>query len=516
MAFGLSASAIGSIAGPLIGGLMGGSSGSGGQQTSTQQQQLDPRAQNIIYGNQGTLKPGAQPKGTDASGNPIYADSDYEGRNLGLLPRAQAMLDDPQKAGMQLAGQAYDNYVGKFTPYDLEQQRQTASALATSGGVAHQMQAAQGGYTSPFNVAQSAFPSGVDMGPQTARANTASASLINGPSQNNLNLNPVYSDFLGGELGNNPYLAGSIQKGLNQSANQFNQLQNSMTKNFKESILPSLRSEAIANGGYGGSRQGIAEGKAADAFATQLAQALSQVGQNNTDSAVSAQAGAYNQDRANQLNALSNLSGNQYNVAGQNAGIQNQNSLANAQMLNSMGQFNAGVGNNYNSQLLSQMLNNNQFNTSAQNAANAMQYGGNQQMNMQNLANKQNAGQFNASALLGMDQLNSQNKATGAGLLGQLTNNNFNMASQNNDYKLNQAGKVNSLMAPYLGMGQTTTSSQPLYQNQGANVLGGALAGANLFKSFGNTGISGQGQFLSNNQNVMNSQGLTPNDLYNW
>lgn len=457
------------------------------KQTSTQQQSLDPRAQNILYGNAGTLKAGAQPTGVNPDGSPYYPDSAYEGRNLGLLPQYQAMLNNPQNAGMQLAGQAYDNYVGKFTPWDLEQARQGALGLTNSSGLAHQMEAAQGGYTSPFSVAQSAYPGG-NQGPQTAKGNTATASLINGPSQNDLNLNPVYNNFLNGDLGNNPYLAGSIQKGLNQSANQFGQMQGSLTKNFKENILGSLRGEAIANGGYGGSRQGIAEGKAADALTTQLAQALSQYGQNQTDAAVAAQAGAYNQDRANQLSALSGLSGNQYNVAGQNAGFQNQVGLSNAQMLNQNNQFNAGVGNNY----LSQMLQNNQFNANAQNAANAMQYGGNQQMNMQNLANKQNAGQFNAGALLNMDQLNSQNKATGVGLLGNLTNNNFNMASANNDYKLNQASKVNNLMAPYLGMGQTTTSSQPLYQNQGANALGGAMAGAQLFKQFGgNFGSSG-------------------------
>jgi len=485
MSFGLSAGAIAGIV--SAGAAVYSASKSGKAQTGTQQQQLDPRAQDILYGFQGNLKPGAKPTGTDANGNPIYADSDYEGRNLGLLPQFQGLLNKPQDPGMQLAGQAASNYVGKFTPFDLEQMRQGALGLTNSSGLAHQMQAALGGYTSPYDVAQSSLPYGY--GPQTANANTAQASLINAPSQNALNLNPALGNFVYGDLGNNPYLTGSIQKGLNQSANQFSDLQNNMTKNFKENILGSLRGEAIANGGYGGSRHGIAESKAADAFATQMANALSQVGQNNTDAAVQAQANAYNQDRANQLNAVMGLSGQQYNVAGQNAGAQNQVGLSNAQMLNQMGQFNAGVGNNY----LSQLLQNSQFNAGAKNNALSQQYAGNQGMNLANLQNQQGANQYNANALFNMDQLNSQNKATGIGLLGNLGNNIYNMASNQNDYQINQAGKVNSLMSPYLGMGQTTVSSQPLYQNQGANVLGGALAGAQLFKNFGSNFGSNQG-----------------------
>lgn len=481
MAFGLSAGAvslIGSVAAPVIGGLLGGSGG-GGQQTQTTQNQLDPRIAAMLFGSgEKTLKPGAKPTGTDANGNPTYADSDYT-TSGGLLQRYQGLLDKPQNQGLNNFYNYNDAYMTNELPYDMGQLQQTAKALATSNGIAPQIQAAQGGYTSPYSVAQSAFPGG-NQGPQTANASLANVSTINAPSQNQLNLNPALGNFVYGDLGNNPYLAGSIQKGLNQSANQFNQMQDSLTKNFKENILGSLRGEAIANGGYGGSRHGIAEGKAADALTTQLAQALSQYGQNQTDAAVSAQAGAYNQDRANQLNAAMGLSGQQYNVAGQNAGFQNQNALANAGMLNQNSQFNAGVGNNY----LSQLLQNSQFNANAQNQALGQQYSGNQAMNLANLGNNQATNQFNAGNIMNMAQLNSQNKATGAGLLGNLANQQYNYANNQNDYAINQAGKVNGLLSPYLSANSSQTSSAPLYQNQGAGALGGAMAGMQLYNQF--------------------------------
>ena len=368
------------------------------------------------------------------------------------------------------------------------QQRNTAWALANSDGVAPQMRAAQGNYTMPLGVAQSAFPDG-SQGPQTYSAQTANVNLINAPSQNGLSLNPAYQGFIYGQLGNNPYLAGSIQKGLNQSAAQFENMRNDATQQFKEDVLPALRGDAIVNGQYGGSRQGIAEGKAADSLARNMTRALSQYGQNQTDAAVQAQAQAYTQDRQNQLSALSGLSGQQYSVAGANAAAQNQTNLSNAQMMNQAGQFNAGAGNNY----LAQLLQNNQFNASAINNANGMQYQGNQQMNLANLNNQQAANQYNANALFNMAQLNSQNKIAGTNLLSNLVNQQYTFANNQNDYDVNRASKVNGLLAPYMSANSSSTSSSPIYQNTGANLLGGAMAGLQLYKQFnaGNGGNNG-------------------------
>jgi hypothetical protein len=158
------------VLGSVVGGLLGGSGGGGGQQTSTTQNQLDPRMQAMLFGSGAkTLKPGAKPTGTDANGNPTYADSDYTTEG-GLLQRYQGLFDKPQNSGLQDFGNYNNAYVSNDLKYDLGQLHNTSWALATSDGKAPQMQAAQGAYTAPFNVAQSAFPGG-NQGPSTASAN---------------------------------------------------------------------------------------------------------------------------------------------------------------------------------------------------------------------------------------------------------------------------------------------------------------------------------------------------------
>jgi len=492
-----------------------GSAGSGNT-SQTVTNAIDPRMAEYLYGKPKALKDGAKPTGTDANGNPTYAESDYTAATPGLLSQNLSYLNQEQTPGMQIANKSADNYVGYTSAYDLTKQRDAALGLMDKLN-APQMQAAQGGYTTPTGVYQSALPTGYGQ-PQKADTSNANVSLINSPGQNNLGLNSAYNDIIYGDLGNNPYLTGSIQKGLNQSANQFNDLQNSMTKNFTQNIMPSIRGDAIVNGQYGGSRQGIAEGKAADAYATQLAQALSQVGQNNTDAAVQAQAGAYNQDRANQLNAVSNLSGQQYGVAGQNAGYQNQNSLSNAQMNNNMSQFNANSGNNYLNQQMQNALQNNQFNANAQNSSAQQQYAGNQGMNLANLGNQQGANQYNAGLQASTNQQNSQNAATGTGLLGNIQNNAYTQANNAYNTGINRAQQVNSLISPYANLGNTqssvgnSSSTQPMYSNTGSNLLGGAMAGVQLYNTFGN---SFGNNTRSSASNPVNTNWGSPSTTYN-
>jgi hypothetical protein len=447
----MSWAAVAGAAVSVVGGAL--SSKSSGQQTSTKQNQLNPGMQELLYG---------------------------DGTKGGLLSQNLSYLNAQKLPGLEQFGNYTSAYLQNEAPYDMGQVQQTAKALATSNGVAPQIQAARGNFTNPFNVAQSAFPGG-NQGPQTANANTANVSLINAPSQNGLNLNPALNNIVYGDLGNNDYLAGSIQKGLNQSNASFQNMMADATQNFNENIIPGIRGDAIVNNTLGGSRQGIAEGKAGSEFAKQIARTASQVAQNQTDAAVQAQANQFNQDRQNQLNAAMGLSGQQYGVAGQNAGYQNQNALANAGMLNSMGQFNAGVGNNY----LGQLLQNNQFNANAQNANNAMQYGGNQQMNLANLGYQQGTNQFNAGNTMNMAELNSRNKAVGAGLLSGQVNQIYGYGNNANDADINRATKVNSIISPYSGLGGSQISSQPLYQNQAANAVGGALSGLQLYNQFG-------------------------------
>lgn len=164
---------------------------------------------------------------------------------------------------------------------------------------------------------------------------------INTPSSNNYDSSGLYSQFINNKPGENPYLTGAIQKGINQGMNSFQNLQSDATRNMLEGILPNIRGGAISSGQFGGSRQGITESKALNDFSTQMGRAVTQVGQGAIDSAIGAQAGAYNDDTNRALNATGNLSGQQYGAASQNAQMKEQQELQNAQLQGQTNQLNA-------------------------------------------------------------------------------------------------------------------------------------------------------------------------------
>ncbi|MFZ6681023.1 hypothetical protein [Undibacterium sp. Tian12W] len=504
------AAVAGGAASAFVGGLMksggGGDGGSSsGSQTQIVKQELDPRIAAILFGSgEKVLKKGAVPTGADEYGNPIYKPEDYQ-TSGGLLERYQALLDKPQNEGLRLYGQAADNYLGTNSAWDMGEARDSAFRLMKNAYDPVSMQAAQSAYTMPMNAAFSQMPQGYQAA-TSGLAQAGPAAMINAPGQNNLGLGRAFQDVIYGDLGNNTYLAGAIQKGLNQSSAQFQNLQSDAMQQFKEDILPSLRGDAIANGQYGGSRQGIAEGKAADSLARNMSRALSQVGQNMTDAAVAAQSGQYTQDRQNQLNAAMGLSGQQYNVAGLDAGAKNQVNLSNAQMANNNNQFNATAQNNVLSQLFGAALQTNLANAGFQQQANQNNYQGMQSTNMANLGNRQQANMQNAAWQLNNNQLNSQNKLNGINAVTSLINNAYGIANNQNDYALNQATRINGLLSPYMGVnGTTTTNGTSTKSSQGSDMgsslLGGLVKGVgNIFngRGGGNAG-NGRGSPDSNN-----------------
>ena len=104
MAFGLSAGAaglIGSVAGPLIGGLLG---GEGSSQSQTTQQKLDPRMESAIYGDGGLLS-GA--KDWYAANKTGLNDQMLTGMNnqWNQHGASQQGFNQMQSAGMGLMGQ---------------------------------------------------------------------------------------------------------------------------------------------------------------------------------------------------------------------------------------------------------------------------------------------------------------------------------------------------------------------------------------------------------------------------
>ena len=122
-----------------------------------------------------------------------------------------------------------------------------------------------------------------------------------------------------------------------------------MTRNLNENVMPGLRSEALASGMYGGSRQGIAEGLAASRMNQDLAPALTNLyggayenaqqrmygtaGALNDQAYQNSQANAQRQFGANQFNANADMTTQQFNA---NLGLQNnaQQLQRNTQNLN--------------------------------------------------------------------------------------------------------------------------------------------------------------------------------------
>lgn len=394
---GIAAPIAGTIIGGPVGGAIGGALGglaSGSNQpkshTTTQQQQLDPRIEKMLFGSGGD--------------------------NKGLLSQYQGFLTQPRSDAANNFANANGNYLSNYGGADLDQARQAA------------MRAMQGN-TAPQSAGATASLPAYAVGTQ-----------VQAPSQNNIDLSGSYNSLINGDPGANPFLTGSIQKGINQSSNAFGNMVTD-AKAATQDVLGNIRGNSVLAGQFGGSRQGIAEGKAIDSMNTNLARAASQFGQNNTDAAVAAQAGAYDADRNRQLAATQGLGSQQYGVAGQNAAYQQQAQMQNVQNSLDVSKTNAGMAQQ-----------NQQFNAGLQHSNNGQ----------------------NSSAGL-----------AGAGLLSGLLGNASNQVNANDNWGLGRAQGVNSLLAPYLGANSSSSSSQPVYNNQGGNALGGAMLGGQIAGLFG-------------------------------
>lgn len=379
---------LGALAGAAAGAI--GGTSKAGDQTVTTRQEIDPRMAQILYGSQG---------------------------NNGFLSQITGSLNTPQAAGMQNFGSGMDSYLGNWGTDNFMRSQQAAQRLQSSNINAPTMSAASVANVPGMNAAQ-----------------------VQAPSQNNLNLQPAYQDMVYGQAGNNPYLTGAIGKGINQSNNAFGNYLTDATKSTQD-MLGSIRGGAIINGAMGSSRQGIAEGNAMNDFTKNITRAATQFGQNNTDAAVAAQAGAYDADRNRALSAMSGLGAQQYGVAQQNAQMQQQ--------------------------------------------ANQTNYQGGLQTALTNAGFQQQANANNQSSQLGTNQLNSANQLGGINASSGLLNSAYNMGTNQDSYNLNKVGKVGGLLAPFTGLGGSSTQTQPLYENKTNSILGGALMGSQMLGGFG-------------------------------
>lgn len=366
----------GAALGGALAGAVGGSGASqSGSATSTSQNKLDPRIDGMLFGQNG------QP---------------------GMLSQYQNMLNQP--GGQKAFQQAGSDYLNNYASQDMAAQRNAATGLMNG------------------NAAPTANVSAYAVG-----------NMVNAPNQNNLDLSGAYNNMIYGDAGANPYLNQHLQSAVDLTNAGFQKNQTDLTNNLMRNVMPSIRSNSVLAGQYGGSRQGIAEGNALSDYTNQLTNANLQLGLANSANTTGAQANSFNQGQDRALAAMQGLGAQQYGVASQNAATKNAAEFAN---VNNVQQANLA---NQQSQLA----------TNAQNNAAAM---------------------------------------GGAGLLGGLNSN--AVGATNSDVA--RASGVNSLLTPYLGSTGSQTTSQPLYQNQAGNILGGALMGSQLFGGSGSSGAGAQ------------------------
>jgi len=453
---------------------------------------------------------------------------------------------------------------------------QASNGQASHGGVSH-MQAAQAATTPGINTygadvlwnkgetysapdamkaAQVGAPgqvSGATVNqPMGMAATMANGASVNAPAQNGMDLSGSYDRFINAKPGENQFLKQSTDGAIAQNRLGFQQMLDDSTRNLNENVLGGIRSNSIISGQYGGSRQGIAEGRAIGDTQREQARAASMFGQNATNASVGAQSQAYESDSNRALSATQGLGAQQYGVAQQNAGQQQQAGLQNAaastqaaatnyggllsgEMANAGFDQQAALSNqganlaasttnagltqnanqtNYTGQLgvnAGNASNLQQANLANQNAGNnASQFNATQQQGASaaNAQLTQNNSQFNANALTGASQFNAgQNQASSQ----------FN-AGQNQAASLFNANQNQSNSQFNAGQNQATNLFNA-NQSQGANQFNAGMDQQNNL--FNTSLLSGNGQFnanmtqqagLANQSSLLNTNALNSNN----
>lgn len=310
------------------------------------------------------------------------------------------------------------------------------------------------------------------------------------------------SSLLSGKI-NNPYLQ-----------QQANAITGDITRNLKENILPSMRDTAVASGQYGGSRQGILEGKALSNVSRDTAGALSGLfggAYENAQNRMQSTAGQLN-DQAG--NIAVNNAGRADNASQFNIGNQMDVNKFNAGNLIDQQKFNSSQMQTAETNNVSNMLQNQQFNVNNANSninrnldVNKFNTTSGINQNQFNAGQQSNTAQFNAN--LGFQnnaqqqnfgQQNLQNRTNALGLFGQaggLQDQNFqslfNTLGAQDKYKQNNLNNYSNIVMQGAGMGGSQSAPQA---DMASQMFGGALAGGQLYnlwnQNSGGSGFSGQ------------------------
>jgi hypothetical protein len=475
-------------------------------QASIDAAKMDPRLEGVLYGENG---------------------------QSGLLGQYQALGQAPQSPGLQTFGKDQDFLLQQNGQGMFNGMQGAANNLMTSNQKAPQVQSY--GTDVLWNTGESYSAPDAMQAAQTSaakvaqtpgmQASTMNAASVAGPSQNSLDLTDAYKNLIYGDAGANPYLTKALQGGVDQSQQAFQRMQDDSTRNLTENVLGNIRGNAVLSGQYGGSRQGIAEGRAIGDFGREQQRAIENFGNNNTSATVGAQAQAYNQGQDRSANALNSLSGQQYNLASQNAAMAQQAGMAN------MGAQNQAAATNYGGLLSGNLANagydqqTGMANAGFQQQAGLNNYAGDlsalagsagnrQQANlanqqagnnatMFNAANQQQASSQNAGLQQQTNSMNAANQLAGIGAGQGLLSNLVGNATNQDNYALNRATQTNGLLQPYINRQSNIPASQPVYANTSGAALGGAAAGLGLYNQFNqaqksNTGNTGSWQNIQN------------------
>lgn len=371
----------------------------------------------------------------------------------GNLSGAQTLYNQKKQA-FGFSDGDFAKYSGGFTPQQLSGLSANAnpatSAVTTAGTAAQTGPAAQAssqGYT-----AQMAGPAAQAsaMGYEATKANLGNAFSSMGLSDPT----KANSQLLSGQV-NNQYLDA-----------QADNIQKRLTRNLNENIMPGIGQGATMAGGYGGSRMGIAQGKAIADTQDNLAGQLANLYGTANENAQNRMAGAA--QNLSGLGAQTELAnaGFDNNAKQFSANAQNQASLQNAQMQNANSMFNVGQGNTAA-----------QFGANAGNTANIFNAG-------QNNANSQfNAGQQNQNSQFNAGQTNSYNLGLGGLQLQQESiKNQYTLGSQANQNAANANNNAYTLGQGQLANAVNQTANQATANQNNYNLgLGNqALGYANL------------------------------------
>lgn len=367
-------------------------------------------------------------------------------QQAGTTTTTQAPWAPMQPYMLDVANKAASNYsnASTMTPQQqsiLSQAQKISAGQLNNTGIANMQNSASGILGGTSNLFQ---PAANTSGANNIYANSVNPQQFNSAGAPSIDPSSVfrsmgdndpskaYQSLLSGDV-INPYLS-------NIASDNFTMA----NRNLLENIMPGIGSQASVAGQYGGSRQGIAQGLAASRLNQDVTAA------NNTMFG-----NAYQSAQNNKLSAANSLAGYGMNAATSNA----SNSLSNNQFNANQG-MSAATG-NANRYLSADTSN-------ASNQMNTQQFNAN--LGLSN--NTQHLNQMNSAADWMNSGNNMQNTAIG---------NSLDLANYGNKYQNDALKNYSSTIGQYAGMGGSASS--PYYTNPTNNLLGGAIAGSQIFKN---------------------------------